>query len=268
MDVSALAFGAGDDGALWVADATDRSLIEIDPASGAVRRTFALQVEPTALAIVTGTIWVAAYDANAVAEVDLRSGQTVATITVGNGPSAVAIDGNAVWVVNALDSTVSRIDARSGSVVATIPVGSSPAAIAVAGGSLWVANLNSASVSRIDPRTNSVVSVSNVGRKTGRARRCRRSRLGGHASAQLPPRRHLRLLFSHPISIDPALQLDLFPFQSDGLTRDGLVTYNHVAGPAGTQLVPDLAVRLPFPTEAGPSTRSGCGRASVTRTAG
>lgn len=251
VDVSALAFGAGDDGALWVADATDRSLIEIDPASGAVRRTFALQVEPTALAIVTGTIWVAAYDANAVAEVDLRSGQTVATITVGNGPSAVAIDGNAVWVVNALDSTVSRIDARSGSVVATIPVGSSPAAIAVAGGSLWVANLNSASVSRIDPRTNSVVSVSNVG-----GRPAALAAAGGRVWVGTRPpsfRRGgiLRLLFSHPISIDPALQLDLFPFQSDGLTRDGLVTYNHVAGPAGTQLVPDLAVRLPFPTEAG-----------------
>jgi hypothetical protein len=29
---------------------------------------------------------------------------------------------------------------------------------------------------------------------------------------------------------------------SDGLTRDGLLTYNHVSGAAGIQLVPDLAV--------------------------
>jgi YVTN family beta-propeller protein len=251
VDVSALAFGGEDSGALWVADATDRSLIEIDPASGAVERTLALQVEPTALAIEAGTIWVAAYDANAVAEVDLRSGQTVATISVGNGPSAIAAAGTTVWVVNGLDSTVSRIEAQTGSVVATIPVGSGPAAIAVANESVWVANLSSSTVSRIDPRTNRVVGTPHVG--------------GGAAALAAvdgkvwvgirPPASHrggtLRLVFSHPILIDPALQLDLFPLQSDGLTRDGLVTYNHVAGPAGTQLVPDLAVALPVPTEGG-----------------
>jgi YVTN family beta-propeller protein len=249
VDISALAFGPT--GGLWVADATDRSLIEIDPASGAVRRTLALQVEPTALAVGRKAIWVAGYDASSIAEVDLRSGQTVATISVGNGPSAVAVDGDSVWVVNTLDSTVSRIDAGSGSVVATVAVGSGPTAIAVAGGLVWVANLNSTSISRIDPRTNSVVGTSNVGGgatalSAGNGRvwvgtRPPTSRRGGT----------LRLLFSHAISIDPALQLDLFPLQADGLTRDGLVTYNHVAGAAGTQLVPDLAVRLPVPTEAG-----------------
>ena len=61
----------------------------------------------------------------------------------------------------------------------------------------------------------------------------------------------LRLLHSRPISIDPALQLDLFPLQSDGLTRDGLVTYNHASGPAGIRLVPDLAISVPASTDGG-----------------
>jgi peptide/nickel transport system substrate-binding protein len=41
------------------------------------------------------------------------------------------------------------------------------------------------------------------------------------------------------------------PFQSDGLTTDGLVTYNNAGGPAGAQLVPDLAVAVPTPTQGG-----------------
>src|SRR5262249_10928651 len=59
----------------------------------------------------------------------------------------------------------------------------------------------------------------------------------------------LILLHTRPILLDPALQADITPPQSDGLTRDGLVTFNHVSGPAGTQLVPDLALTLPTPTD-------------------
>jgi hypothetical protein len=53
------------------------------------------------------------------------------------------------------------------------------------------------------------------------------------------------------LDIDPAINVDLLPLQSDGLTRDGLITYNHVPGPDGTQLIPDLAINLPAPTDGG-----------------
>jgi peptide/nickel transport system substrate-binding protein len=248
VDVSALAFGGR---ALWIADATDNSLLEIDPASGTIRRTVALQVRPTALAIGGETIWVAGYGANSISEVELRSGQTVATISVGNGPAALAVGDRALWVVNALDSTVSRIDPTAGSIVATVPVGSGPTAVAVAGGSVWVTNQNSGTVSRIDPGRNTVVGTSVVGGgPTTAASVDDKVWVGARPSIE---RRGgtLRLLSARPISIDPALQLALGPLQSDGLTRDGLVTYNHVPGPAGTQLVPDLAIRLPAPTEGG-----------------
>jgi peptide/nickel transport system substrate-binding protein len=59
------------------------------------------------------------------------------------------------------------------------------------------------------------------------------------------------MLHTRPITLDPALQVDLLPLQSDRLTRSGLVAYNHIPGAAGTQLVPDLAVSLPAPTSGG-----------------
>jgi peptide/nickel transport system substrate-binding protein len=59
------------------------------------------------------------------------------------------------------------------------------------------------------------------------------------------------LVHTRRITLDPALQGDLLPLVSDGLTRDGLVTYDHAQGPAGTQLVPDLAVDIPVPTNGG-----------------
>jgi peptide/nickel transport system substrate-binding protein len=61
----------------------------------------------------------------------------------------------------------------------------------------------------------------------------------------------LRLLHTQPLAIDPAVNADILPLQSDALTRDGLLTYRHVPGPAGTQLVPDLATNLPTPTDGG-----------------
>src|SRR5262249_58253558 len=54
-------------------------------------------------------------------------------------------------------------------------------------------------------------------------------------------------------TIDPAssTSLNVAPPQLFGLTNDGLVTLNHVAGPAGARLVPDLALALPVPTADG-----------------
>ena len=52
-------------------------------------------------------------------------------------------------------------------------------------------------------------------------------------------------------SLDPAVLDDVTPVALLGLTNDGLLTLNHVGGPEGTQLVPDLAVAVPSPAEDG-----------------
>ncbi len=245
---SALSFA---NGAVWVADLAGSSLIEVDAATGAVRRTLALDLRPTALALARGAIWVASYDSGTVEQVDLRRGETITTVHVGNGPVSLAVTPGSVWVANALDSTVSRIETAHGTVAATIPVGSGPSALAVDDGDVWVASEYAASVSRIDPARNVIAHVTRLG---GAPTTLAAS--DGTVYVGLRPLiRHrggtLVLLHTRPISIDPALQFDLLPLQSDALTRDGLVTYNHVSGPAGIRLVPDLAVSLPAVTDGG-----------------
>jgi YVTN family beta-propeller protein len=243
-----LAFGLGK---LWVADSVDRALLVFDPQSGGLRRTLDLDAHPTTVALGAGLVWVADYDAGSVTGVDARSGHTVTTARVGNGPTAIAFGGGAVWVANSLDSTVSRIDPTTGSVAAVIPVGSDPVALLADATSVWAASRYAGTVSRIDQRRNVVADISDAGGGPTAL-----AATGGKIwVATSPQARHrggtLILLHTAPISIDPALQLDLFPLQSDGLTRDGLVTYNHTSGPEGLRLVPDLALGLPVPGAGG-----------------
>jgi YVTN family beta-propeller protein len=244
----ALAWG---DRALWIADVTSDALIALDPAHPRSRRTLPLPLRPSALAAGTRVMWVADYDGASVAQVELRRGRPLTTTRVGNGPAAVAVGFGSAWVANALDSTVSRIDPTSGNVTATIPVGSGPGALVVAGGSVWVANLYAGTVSRIDPDRNLVTQVVPVaGGPTALAADGATAWVGVRPLVQ-----HrggtLALRYTRPHSIDPAVQAALLPLQSDALTRDGLLTYNRVAGPAGTQLVPDLAISIPSPSDGG-----------------
>ena len=246
--VGALAFGLG---RLWIADTVDDALLELDPGTDAITGTFQLDVEPTALAVGDGGIWIADYNAGSLTDLDPRTGATLSTTPVGNGPVQVAIGRHAVWVVNSLDSTASRVDPATGAVTATTSVASDPVAVAATTGAVWVASQFADAVTRLDPSSPSRVRTIHVGGQPTAL-----VAAGGHVWVGSRPLVHRRggtivLLHEWPISIDPALQLDLPPFQADGLTRDGLVTYNHTGGPDGAQLVPDLAVALPRPTEGG-----------------
>jgi peptide/nickel transport system substrate-binding protein len=175
----------------------------------------------------------------------------LATVHVGGGPTALAVTPGSVWAANALDSTVARIDTRSGTLTAIRPVGSGPAALAVTDGSVWVANRYGRSVSRIDLHRGLAVRTAAVeGSPTALAV------LGAHVwvGMQSIARRRggtVTLLHARPITIDPALQVDVLPLASDALTRDGLVTYEHAEGAAGTRLVPDLALSVPPATDGG-----------------
>jgi peptide/nickel transport system substrate-binding protein len=114
-------------------------------------------------------------------------------------------------VANEYSSSVSRIDAARGAVVHTAPVDGRPTSLLSSAGRIWVGTR------RVEP----------------------------HAGGTL------RLLHTRPLSIDPAVNIDLGPFQSDGFTRDTLVTFNHAPGAQGLLLVPDLALTLPMPTNGG-----------------
>jgi peptide/nickel transport system substrate-binding protein len=146
-----------------------------------------------------------------VSKVGVATGSLQATVPVGSGPTAIVARDGAVWVANQYSASVTRIDARRATVVSTQRVAAAPTALAARGDEIWVG-------------------VRPVVRRRGGT---------------------LRLLHTRPITLDPALHVDPLPLQSDRLTRSGLVSYNHVPGAAGTQLVPDLAVSLPVPTSGG-----------------
>jgi len=246
---SALAFGLG---RLWVADTTDETLLEFDPLSGALRRTFALDLSPNALAVGAGAVWATDYAAGLVARIDPRSGGSI-PIRVGTGPVAVAVGGGAVWVANSLDSTVSRIDPISDTVTATNSVGSYPVAIAIDGSSVSVADEDSSTISRLDARTGRL-----VGTSATRGDPTTLTTAGGRVWVGARPGQEHRggelvLLHTRPLSLDPGLAGDLPPNVSNGLTYDTLLTHPRSGGAQALLLVPDLAVAVPVAADGGRS---------------
>ena len=244
----ALAFG---NGRLWVADPTDQSLLDINPSTGSVERTFSLDVSPSSLTFGAGAIWVASYNAGEVEEVSRSSGVVLDTVHVGNGPADLKFGLGAVWAANSLDGTVSRIDPETVSVTATIPVGSGPSALAVGGGAVWVADEYSRSVSRIDPTRNTASAAIQVGGRPGSLAVSKgRLWVGDAALGHSHRGGTLRLLTTEYVeSFDPAFYNVANPPESVGLVYDGLVTFERAAGPAGLRLVPDLALRIPEPSD-------------------
>jgi DNA-binding SARP family transcriptional activator/ABC-type transport system substrate-binding protein/streptogramin lyase len=246
---SALAFGLG---SLWVADPNDRALIRIDPDTGN-KRMISLPEEPSDVAIGGAGVWVASHGGGTITQIDPRSNKPLQTVPVGPGPAALAVDRRVVWVANDLSGTVSKVDPVSASVVRTIPTGSGPSALVVANGSLWVANEFSGNVARIDPSRGEIRSSARVGgRPVSLASAGGRLLVGTRPSGASHRGGTLTLLGFRPGSIDPAFNKQWYPPpQFAGLAYDTLVTFDHTADPSGLQLVPDLALTLPPPSDGG-----------------
>jgi ABC-type transport system substrate-binding protein/DNA-binding SARP family transcriptional activator len=230
---------------VWIADPTDASLIRLDPDTGTAMKTVTLPDRPSAIAVDGGVVWAASHDAGTLTAVDARGGRALGSVGVGQGPSAVVVGGGSAWVTNELDGTVTRVDERSIRVKATIPVPSAPVALAYAGRAVWVGDAFNSRVTRIDPAANRVNGTLRVKGRTAAVAATADSVVV--ATAQLARHRGgvLTLLHNRPLSVDPAVNYDIGPLQSDGLTRDSLLTLNHDGGPGGLQLVPDLALTPP-----------------------
>jgi peptide/nickel transport system substrate-binding protein len=249
VNLVALAVGGG---GLWAADYSDESLIELNPLTGSPARTVSLTSHPSSLVIDGTTCWVASHDDGVLTEVDLRTGAPVATANVGAGPSGLALAHRAVWVANDLAGTITRVDPATMASVATLATGSGASAITSTNGTLWVANQFSRTVSRIDARTNRIVRTSSTaGAPVALAS------VGGRvwtAMASAAPQRggRLVLLSQGPFtSMDPAIEYEIFPPQLHGLAYDALVTFDHTGGAKGLQIVPDLALAVPVPSDGG-----------------
>jgi len=237
-------------GSVWVANTGDDTITMINAVSGTPTKK--LPIAATELAFGDGTLWASERSANRVARIDPATGSLVQTIQVGNGPTGLAFGSGAAWVANSLDGTVSRIDPAT-NIATAVAVGNGPTAVAVGASGVWVSNQFDGTLARIDPRTSQVVQRIRVGNRPqgvailgGDVLVSVRQSDAGHRGGTLTVRMNRDL-----DSIDTAVAYDTTSWTILRMTSDGLVAFNQASGLAGTQLVPDLAVSLPTPTDGG-----------------
>ena len=238
-------------GALWVASRDDGKVLRIDPESGSTKGVISTGGSPSGLAAADGAVWVATDSSGSVSRIDARTGTVTSTIRVGDAPAVVAAGASGLWVLDPLDATVARVDPRRDAVTATIALGGRPAALAESGSSVWIADQSDGTLLRLAPGHDAVTRFGLGGQLSALA--AARGGLWAAVDATGPSHRGGTLTAVYSAgdinTIDPAgdTSNDMPPLQFLGLTNDGLVTLNHVAGPDGTRLVPDLALALPSP---------------------
>jgi YVTN family beta-propeller protein len=240
------------DGSVWVANASDGTLSRINAVSGAASDTIALGgAGATDVAVGAGGVWVSDEAGDRVVRIDPQADQVIATINVGSGPTAIAVGFGSVWVTNSLDGTVSRIDPATTAVQATIEVGDGDGAIAIGKGAVWISDQYAGTVARIDPATDRVTATISIGSlPQGVAIGDGLVWVGARAAATSHRGGTLTVLGTGVAdTLDPDLTVNLLGVLP--LTNDGLTAYQQVGGSGSVQLVPDLAVSLPVPTDGG-----------------
>ena len=252
---SAIASGFG---ALWVTNEADGTLTRIAAETGKIH-TIPVGASPSAVVAGDREVWVANRKFNSITSVDPRTLHPAHPITVGAGPASIAATQGRIWVADALDGTLDRIVPLTGAVTGA-QVGQLPAAVAAGAGGIWVGSAVDATVARIDPHTGQPIGhpLYIGSAPTGLA-------LTGSTlwvATQPYPRTAHRggtLTIADPRSpdgdlidtIDPAGAYLWSSWSAVELLYDGLVGWNRQPGVASTQLVPDLAVALPNPSDGG-----------------
>ena len=238
-------------GSVWVANSSDGTLSRIDTVTGAVTDTISMGgAGATDAAVGAESVWVSDEAGDRVLRVDPQADQVTATVNVGSGPTAIGFGIGSVWVANSLDGTVTRIDPASNAVDATIPVGDGADAIAIGRGAVWVSSPYAGTVSRIDPAVGVVTQKVTVGsHPQGVALAGGLVWVGSQASAASHRGGTLTVLVQAWVtSVDPVSSVAIPGLD---LTNDGLTAYQRVGGSGSLEVVPDLAVSLPTPTNGG-----------------
>lgn len=237
-------------GTVWVANSSDGTLSPIDAVTGVPRKPIGLGGGATDVAVGAHAVWVSDAADNRVLRIDPHTDQPTDQIAVGAGPTAITVGFGSVWVTNSLDGTVTQINPQTNGVVGTFQVGNGPNAIATGAGGVWVANEFDGSVARIDPATKVVHWIRVGNRPQGLAIEGGRVWVGVGAAGASHRGGTLTVLSSVPLfaTLDPA---QAYQPGSTSLTNDGLTAFKRVGGSDGAQVVPDLAVSLPAPTDGG-----------------
>ncbi|MGH3055814.1 MAG: ABC transporter substrate-binding protein, partial [Gaiellaceae bacterium] len=227
---------------------------EIEPASGKPPRPLPAVPGVTGVVVAFGRVWVVSPATDTVVSLDPGSGQIEDRVSVGVDPAAITAAQGAIWVANRYDGTVSKIAPRSpgqAQVADVIQrVGHGPISIATVKEDVWVAG--DGSLSRIDTSNDQVVKRLPLGNPP---QALAGTPAGIYVAVRSSGVEHrggtLRVREPAPDFLDPALAYTPWTCSILSLTNDGLVGFRRVGGIEGVQPVPDLAVALPTPTDAG-----------------
>jgi YVTN family beta-propeller protein len=240
-------------GSVWVTNSDNRTVSRIDPDTGVVVATIPTGAVGRGIAVGAGSVWVTDEASRTVARIDPATNRVTGNATVGSGPAGIVYGRGALWIANDLDDTVSEIDPTTMAVRAAIPVAGSPSALAFRDGALWVSAEFGQRLVKIDARTLRTLAIPIDNRPTGLAA----GPSGVWVAVQASGRGHyggrLVVVSDGFDSIDPALANFTNSFALLGAAYDGLVAFRRAGGSEGTQLVPDLAISLPLPTDGGRS---------------
>ncbi len=151
-------------GVVYVGDWYATRVFEIDAATLAIRREFAVGHSPSGIAVAPGGAWLASADRDSdrVSLIDAASG-AVRAVPVGQRPFGVTIHAGRVYSADVGSDQVSVIDPEAGRVIATIPTGKRPYAVAFAAGRGFVTNQYADSVTVFDAATHAVIATLDVG---------------------------------------------------------------------------------------------------------
>ena len=243
---------ASGENTVWVTNSTDGTVTRIDPVTGLPKGTLPAIVGASGIAVGFGLVWVVSPPSGRVVALDARSGEVIKVIGVGVDPAAVAVGPDAVWVANRADGTVSKIDPRSLAVTDTVPVGRGPAGIAAGPNAVWVTNAGDGTLSHFDPaKVDAAKSILLHNPPSGIALSPRGVYVAVGSSGAEHRGGELKVVTAELDSIDPALAYSQASWSVLSMTNDGLVGFRRLGGVQGSQLVPDLAVSLPAPTDSG-----------------
>jgi ABC-type transport system substrate-binding protein/DNA-binding SARP family transcriptional activator/streptogramin lyase len=245
---------AFDAGSLWVLDRRNATVRRLNPASGLWRATVDVGGHPSGLTTIGTSVWVTDDELGLLQRIDPRRDTVAQTARVGGAPTAVAATDAGTWVLDRLAATVSRLGAAGATVAPPVGLGGAPGTLATSGGKLWIGDERHGLVLGLDPRTMSIATKVHVGGGVSSLATDHglwaavdgfATHRGGDLTAVGP--------YAVFDTVDPAASTswNVPPTQGLGLTNDGLVTLDHVAGPDGSRVVPDLALALPRPGDGG-----------------
>jgi YVTN family beta-propeller protein len=228
---------------VWVANSGDNTIQRINPITGLPDKPIGVGDGPDGIAVDADSVWVANGRDGTVSWIDPKTGQDVTSpIRAGSGPKGIAVSGNDVWVANELAQDMTRIN-RSTGVASSIVVGDGPRSVVVAGGAVWVSEEFKGVLTRIDQATDAVQRFSIGSSPRGLAA------VGGRvwvAAGAFADQKHSGGTLT--VAATPA---ELDTFSAERLVYDGLVAFRLASGADSQTLVPDLAFRIPQPSNGG-----------------